>query len=140
MYINSNNDIERRIEEHGVRPSPVRVLVLRALENAGSPMTVQEIEIALQTVDRSSITRAMATFQDAGLVHSISDGTAAVKYEICRASHEHDYSDEHVHFHCELCGRTICLPDISVPKVQLPEGFISKKSNFVITGICADCN
>ena len=140
MYINRNNDIERRIEEHGVRPSPVRVLVLRALESAGSPMTVQEIETVLQTVDRSSITRAMAVFQDAGLVHSISDGTAAVKYEICRASHERDHSDEHVHFHCELCGRTICMPDISVPKVQLPEGFVSKKSNFVITGICADCN
>lgn len=135
-----NEVIERRLEEHGVRPSPVRLLVMRTLDSSKEPLTVLDIERRLDSVDRSSITRTMATFQEAGLIHAISDGTGAAKYELCRDEEHYHHTDEHVHFHCVKCGRTICLNDIPVPNVDLPEGFTALSRNFVITGICDKCN
>lgn len=133
-------EIGHRMQETGVRPSPVRNLVLQTIYNAVGPLTAREIEEKLGTVDRSSISRSLAVFQDAGLVHCISDGTAADKYEFCRESHDDGHSDEHVHFHCEICGRTFCLHDVEIPQVSLPAGFTAKSANFVISGVCNRCN
>lgn len=135
-----NEDIERRLGEHGVRPSPVRMLVMRVLDGSDEPLAVLDIERELESVDRSSITRTMACFQKAGLVHAISDGTGAVKYELCRSHPHHEHTDEHVHFRCVKCGRTVCLTDIPIPHIELPDGYTALNTNFVITGICDKCN
>lgn len=133
------HNLDSRMEHRGIRPTAIRSLILRTLAEASAPMSVQDIEIELDTVDRSSVSRAMASFQKAGLVHLISDGSSTVKYELCRRDHPHSPSDEHVHFRCEICGKTICLPGIPIPEVKLPEGFRSMKSNFVISGVCDKC-
>lgn len=138
---------ETLLEDAGLRPTPVRLLIVRLLDSSPYPLTSGEIEERLETVDRSSVTRTMASFQKSGLVHVISDGTPSLKYELCRDGHEAHtdgrnhavHSDEHVHFHCEVCGRTICLLDTEIPAIKLPKGFEAKKINFVITGICPDC-
>lgn len=131
--------LEHKMQEEGVRPSPVRLLVLGALAESEVPMSTQDIETALDTVDRSSVTRALGLFQKRGLVHAIADGTETVKYEICRGHHTQSHSDEHVHFHCTSCGRTVCLSDTPVPAVELPEGYEARHSNYVITGVCPAC-
>lgn len=133
------DNIEKRMTAHGVRPSPVRNLILRTLDKAVSPISAHDIEEELETVDRSSITRTLSVFLNAGLIHAISDGTAAVKYESCTSDSEHTHTDEHPHFHCEICGRTICLSDSRIPEIELPAGFTALKSNFVISGICDKC-
>lgn len=133
-------EIEKRLTDHGVRPSPVRSLVFEVLLNADAPMSSLDVETALETVDRSSISRSVATFLRAGLLHSIADGTGVVKYEVCRSDNEQSDSDEHVHFRCERCGRTICLTDVPVPEVTLPNGFTARQYNFVVTGVCDKCN
>lgn len=135
----SVDDIEKIFENHGVRPSPVRTLIYRALASAIEPMSVQDMEIALETVDRSSITRAMGTFLKGNLVHAISDGSGTVKYEVCYTHHRDKVSDEHVHFRCEKCNRTLCIHSLPIPEVTLPEGFSMKKATFVISGICDRC-
>lgn len=133
-------EIEHRMKETGVRPSPVRNMVLQTIYKVGHPLTAREIEDSLGTVDRSSISRALAVFQDSGLVHCISDGTAADEYEFCREPHDDSHTDEHVHFHCEICGRTICLHETKIPQVPIPAGFTAKSANFVISGVCNKCN
>lgn len=135
----SAQDIEQIFENHGVRPSPVRTMIYRTLASANRPISVQDMEISLETVDRSSITRAMSTFQKGSLVHAISDGSGTVKYEVCHSDHKEQLSDEHVHFRCEKCNRTLCLHSLPIPEVKLPEGFSMKKATFVISGICNRC-
>jgi Fur family ferric uptake transcriptional regulator len=44
-----------------------------------------------------------------------------------------------VHFYCEHCQRTMCLHDVAIPDVALPEGFTLSSANFVLKGICAEC-
>lgn len=140
------------LEHNGVRPTPARILTVRALDNAGGLMTSLQIEDALQTVDRSSISRTLSLFVRRGLVHTVDDGTGAVKYELCRAPHHahgHDKdgaaalpvndADLHPHFHCVECGRTYCINGVAIPRIALPEGFSPLTASMVIHGVCADC-
>lgn len=128
-----------KMKEHGIRPTAVRIMIGRLLESADHPMSSLDIEMALDTVDRSTITRTLAIFSDNGLIHVIEDGSGAAKFEICSSDHEEESSDMHLHFHCHKCGRTSCLP-IPIPDVEMPSGFLAESANFTITGICSRCN
>lgn len=134
-----NSEIETRLTSSGVRISPVRLLIMRELLKSERPLSAQELEYRLDTVDRSSITRTLSTFLKAHLIHSISDGSGAVRYEACNSTLEDQDTDEHAHFHCSRCGATVCLDSIPVPKVELPEGFKEESASFIITGLCPHC-
>lgn len=127
------------MEQCGIRPTPTRILILRTLANTESLITALDIEETLQTVDRSSISRAMPLFVNAGLVHAVDDGTGAVKYEMCHDLGGGEDTDCHPHFHCIKCQNTVCLDAIAVPAIDIPEGCILTGINYVVHGICADC-
>jgi len=131
----------RRLSDAGIRPSPVRTLIMRALGQSSRPMSSQEIETELETVDRSSISRALALFTEKGVVHCVDDGSGSMKYEVCRSSdcHESD-NDLHPHFHCINCGATFCFDGIRIPSINLPEGFTPVSVNHVVKGICPECS
>lgn len=135
------SDIESRLKDSGLRASPIRILIGRFLERSGAPVSALDIEIALETVDRSSISRTLNSFAAAGLVHLIEDGSGSTKYEYCRHSDDLlEHSDLHPHFHCTGCGRTICLSEETVPAVTLPEGYQVSSVNYVIKGLCDACS
>ena len=133
------NDIVALLEEHNVRPTANRIIVAGALAKAGMPMSLAELETEIDSIDKSNIFRALVSFKDNHLVHAIEDGSNGVRYELCK-SHDH-YHDEdlHVHFHCEICGKTFCFEDIPVPKVDVPEGYQPISTNYIIKGICPSC-
>ncbi len=144
INIMETDRLEEMMKEAGVRISPVRTLIARAIAEADRPVSGLEIECALATVDRSSITRALSLFVSTGLVHTIEDGSGSVKYELCSSPHSHNDSegdpDLHPHFHCLVCGRTFCLHDQSIPVLPLPPGFTARSANLVIKGRCAACS
>lgn len=135
-------ELETRMQTAGVRPSPVRVLILRTLIHSVSPMSSQEIESALETVDRSSISRTLALFADRGLVHTVDDGSGSIKYEACRSAEHCHYTDNdlHPHFHCTSCGATFCFSSMHIPEIELPDGFSPVSINYVVKGLCPDCS
>ncbi len=137
----SNAEIKSTMEYHGVKPSPVRILVAKALSQASNPLSGLDLECMLATVDRSSITRALSLFVSSGMVHTIEDGSGSVKYELCHKSHfaDDEDTDLHPHFYCMVCGRTFCLADQAIQHVMLPPGFTPLTANLVVKGICASC-
>lgn len=139
---NDNHDVmneEERMAHAGVRPTAMRLLIYRMLERANNPLSSLDLEIALETVDRSTISRTLATFLENNLIHAIDDGSGSVKYEVCRSPHHHhSINDLHVHFHCTYCDKTFCLP-MNVPMVELPGGFVADSVNYVISGKCDKC-
>ena len=108
------------------------------MSKSDGPLSSLDMETALETADRSTISRTLATFLEHDLIHAIDDGSGSVKYEVCPSSHHHSVDDLHVHFHCSECGKTFCLPD-PVPHVALPDGFIMENINYVVTGKCNKC-
>ena len=127
------------LEQHGVKPTANRIVVVKALAAAGRPMSLTELEYNILTIDKSGIFRALTLFRGHHLVHVIEDGGDGVRYELCH-SHATDVDDDlHVHFYCERCRRTFCLEQVAVPAVPLPPGFTMTSVNYMVKGICPDC-
>ena len=129
-----------RMSNSGVRPTAVRLLIYRFMKSSVNPVSSLDIEAALETVDRSTISRALTVFLENDIIHSIDDGSGLLKYEVCRGEHDHSIHDMHVHFRCTKCGKTVCLPSTAIPEVTLPEGFVAANANYVISGLCDKCS
>lgn len=132
-------DVTEVLKEGGVNPTPVRILVYKCLRDSLVPLSLTEMETRLESVDKSTISRTLSVFREQNLVYSFNDGSGSVKYELTHPLEEEGENDLHVHFRCEKCGVTVCLSSIKIPEVKLPEGFIKKEANYVITGICDKC-
>lgn len=128
------------LNQHGIKPTSNRILVVKALAAAEYPSSLSDLESSLVSVDKSGIFRALTLFRDHHLVHSIEDGDGGVKYELCLSCHEDEDDDMHVHFYCEQCHKLYCLYDTPIPHIPLPLGFSSDNANFVVKGICGECN
>ena len=103
-----------------IRPTAIRVLVLRTLLEMKQAMSVSDLEAQLDTVDKSTIFRTLTLFLSHHLIHGVDDGSG-------------------MHFCCECCHKTFCVKSIHIPSVQLPPGFIQTGANYVIKGLCAAC-
>jgi len=91
-------------------------------------------------IDRVTVYRTLQTFSDRGIIHRIPTGDNSVMYALCRHECEKGYhKDDHVHFICDNCEKTICLDAVTVPKVRLPKGFKPSQSSMVVSGICSNC-
>ena len=114
--------MEKMLIEHGIKPTANRLLVLKALADSHRPVTMSELEDAIDSIDKSGIFRTLTLFKEHHLLHQIDDGCEGVRYELCHAHGDVD-DDRHVHFHCEVCHRTFCLEELPIPTVKYPDGF-----------------
>lgn len=137
---------ESKLARRGIRPTAGRLLVLRALTEAGCALSLADCEARLPTMERSTVFRALSAFAEHHLVHHVDDGTGQTKYALCPdtcscgEAAADDPRDLHVHFVCERCRRTLCLSDVPVPVPDLPEGFVMHTAGYVLHGVCADCS
>jgi len=134
------SEIEKRLEVEGVRLTPNRKLVLRALNASDTPKSLTELETELETVDKSSISRVLTLLMGHGVLHSVEDGRGIVRYELCREEHHNGPGDMHAHFYCEECGRLYCFHTAPVPMIDMPEGFVVGSVNYMLKGKCARCS
>lgn len=90
--------------------------------------------------DRVTVYRTLQTFVDKGIIHQIPTTDNSVLYALCKHNcaqgHHHD---NHVHFICDKCDKTICLDDVTVPAVKLPEDFEPLHAAMIVSGICREC-
>lgn len=127
------------LEEHHIKPTANRIVVVKVLESSMQPQSLAELERKICTIDKSNIFRALNLFREHHLIHAIEGNSDGTRYELCHShSHEHD-DDQHPHFYCEQCQQTYCLDYAEVPEVRLPEGFEATSSNLMIKGICPHC-
>ena len=93
-----------------------------------------------ESFDRVTVYRTLQTFVEKGIIHLIPTTDNSIKYALCKndcaPGHHHD---NHVHFICDECSKTICLDDVNIPVVKLPKGFIPQHSEMVVTGVCGEC-
>ena len=93
-----------------------------------------------ESFDRVTVYRTLQTFVEKGIIHLIPTTDNSIKYALCKndcaRGHHHD---NHVHFICRECEKTICLDDVSIPVVKLPNGFTPTRSEMVVTGTCGEC-
>lgn len=111
----------------------------KTLADSGKALSLTDLEQRFEKVERSTIFRALKTFEENIIVHAIDDGTGSVKYAVCDNDCTCSIHDLHVHFLCQRCGRTRCMKELPIPKITLPEGFTYETSQFIINGVCPTC-
>lgn len=136
----NTTDIENILGEKGLRPTANRISVWRALSQATSPVNISDLEVLLDPMDKASIFRVLTLFVKNDVVHSFEDGSGTTKYELCHGRHNHSIDDMHAHFHCEICGETICIDGVAIPRIELPEGFVPQSVNYTVKGVCNKCS
>lgn len=135
-----NEECETLLAAHAVKPTANRIVVLKALATAERPMSLSELEYEILSIDKSGVFRALILFREHHLVHVIEDGGDGVRYELCHSHDDHlEDDDQHVHFYCEQCQRTFCLPATPIPAVSLPDGYHMSSINYMVKGTCPEC-
>ncbi|MDD2438397.1 MAG: transcriptional repressor [Massilibacteroides sp.] len=132
--------LEKRLEERDIKPTSVRLLILKEMLSHKEAFSLGSLEDALDTVDKSTLSRTITLFHNKRLIHSIDDGSGSMKYSVCSSDCTCSLQDLHVHFSCRRCGNTFCMENLSIPPVQLPKGFLLESMNFVLKGLCDSCS
>ena len=129
-----------KLAHREIKPTASRLLILQSMMRGNEAVSLPDLERYLPTIDKSTISRTLSLFLLRGLVHTIDDGSGAMKYAVCDDNCKCVPKDEHTHFFCTECQRTYCLKHIAAPTVELPSGFVLRNINYVIKGLCPECN
>lgn len=117
-----------------------RKKILTLFLTAPDALTHGDIEKkAGEKFDRVTVYRTLQTFVEKGIVHTIPTSDNSIRYALCKDCTEGHHHDDHVHFICSNCGKTICLDDVVSPNIQLPEGYAADNVQVVINGTCKAC-
>lgn len=135
----NNNDLEQLLQDHGIKATANRLIILKALMNSSRPITMQDLTDEIESIDKSNVFRTLSTFREHGLVHVIEACDEGVMYELCRSDSNGPHNDIHPHFHCVVCHKVFCLKGVTVPKLNYPEGFEILEGSFLVNGICPEC-
>lgn len=131
--------LEQKLENRNIKPTAMRLLVLRQLVESGSAISLKDLESKFEKADKATLYRTLKTFEENKLIHGIEDGTGSVKYALCEEGCECAPQDQHIHFHCVQCGETYCLTQSKIPQTQIPIGFNASSASMVYKGTCANC-
>jgi Fur family ferric uptake transcriptional regulator len=134
-------EIEKRLNDNGVRPTAMRILIYKYIAEKEVAVALTDIENAFAKADRTTLYRTLKTFEEKGIVHQIDDGTHISKFALCEPGCNCELEqDLHLHFHCTNCDETVCLTEQKIPHINLPDGYVAEDANLVLKGICEKCS
>lgn len=129
------------LKEHALSVTEGRLRILELFLRAGGALSHADIEKAGDSpFDRVTVYRTLQSFVEKGLLHPIPTSDNTVRYALCNDTcTETNHQDDHVHFVCNHCGKTVCLDHIAVPSVHLPQGFTPRQVQVIVNGVCDAC-
>lgn len=133
---------EEILRQHELKATPQRVAVLSAFLKKDKVLSLAELNKSLgKAFDRITLYRTLNSFEENGLIHKIPDNSGNASYALCKHdSVHHTHDDNHVHFKCSSCDLTVCLEEVEIPPIRVPQKYKPEKFSFLIEGICEDCN
>src|SRR5690554_2972735 len=134
------SELEQKLKKRAIHPTAMRLLVLKKLQSSEHALDLNELESSFDQADKTTLYRTLKKFEKNKLVHSIDDGSGAVKYAVCDENCECLPEQAHLHFHCIHCGSTFCMKEIGLPQVSLPKNFKPQELSLVVKGICDRCS
>lgn len=117
-----------------------RITLLKTLSEAELPLSEKEIEKQMRMqFNRTTIYRNLNSLSEKGIIQRIVSDDC-IKYKLNTSIINNHSEPDHIHFKCKGCNRVYCLEDLKVKDYPLPEGFNKIENQFLIVGICKDCN
>lgn len=130
---------ELEFRERGLRATPQRQFVMQAIEeyeHATAEQILAHVRQRADSIVMSTVTRALESLQDAGLVARAYLTNGTPMYFI---------ADErmHVHLVCDICSQVTCIgagpaTELAV-RVDAEHGFDVKVGHLTVHGVCSRC-
>ncbi len=136
-----DTQINDKLKHHKLRSTDMRRKVLALfLKERGRALSNKDLEQHLDDFDRITLYRTIKSFEEKGIIHQAKDGSGVSKYAMCD-SHcsTHHHRDDHAHFHCTSCDKTLCLEHPVDQNLNVPDGFKTEMTYIMVEGTCADC-
>lgn len=134
-----SENVEILLQARDIKPTAMRMLILKHMLVFSRAFKLSDLEAVMETVDKSTIFRTITLFHEKQLIHSIDDGSGAIKYSVCSSNCNCSISDTHAHFYCLHCYKTFCLDKVAVPDLKIPDNLVPISINLVIKGFCEEC-
>ena len=137
----AKRDFNELLKSNGLKITPHRLRVLDTITHKHAAISQPDLEKILgKHVDRVTLYRILASFEEKGIVHKIFDLNGTATYAICSdgcsESHHHD---QHVHFICSICNSVFCLEETTAPRISLPPNFTLHALAINAVGLCENC-
>lgn len=130
---------EESLTHAGIRVTAVRMLIWQQIRHRTEGIfSLADLEEQMPTVDRSTLFRTLTLLSNSHLLHNVDDGSGSQKYCLCH----HDDTrtcQGHAHLSCRVCHQTICLTDVKIPQLPIPDGFEVEETEYIVKGICSSC-
>jgi Fur family transcriptional regulator, ferric uptake regulator len=122
-----------------LRLTEPRAAILSVLLETGAPLTQEQIAERIGTAapNKTTIYRTLMSLVEKGLVHKAYLEERTWHFELAHHCGKHQC---HPHFTCSACQQTQCLPEVSMPLIQLPEGYVMQRQQVRIEGVCSNCH
>ena len=130
-----------QLKRHGLRMTPQREIILRALHDGPGYASAEEIlarvhEIS-SAVDVSTVYRTLDLLRDFGLVATVDAADGQTRYDLLGLSRPH------LHLVCQSCGGIYVVPmtdaDPLLAGLLAQHGFEASLDDVTIPGLCAAC-
>lgn len=133
--------VEEILKKNNLSVTGSRQKIMQLFLKANGALAHADIEKKTgENFDRVTVYRTLQSFVEKGIIHLIPTKDNSIKYALCKDDcQEGHHHDNHVHFICDECSKTICLDDVTVPQVKLPKGFTPQHAEMVVNGICGEC-
>ncbi len=141
-----NNDIsdlrvEETLEHAGISRTPQRLAVLKVLQSASQPLSVNLIRGKLRVktrINKVTVYRTVSLFKRKGIVRDVSITGGAVYFEMATSDHP-----AHPHFSCKNCGMLNCMTPLTLSQArQLTDARDDWRIDHIeinISGLCNNC-
>lgn len=132
--------IKDLLKSHQLRSTSIRKRVLALFLETKYAIGKSNIEQAVEEIDRITLYRTLRTFEQKGIIHEVIDGSGKMKYAIgSHECNEHLKHNNHAHFHCVECEKTICMQDVHLPELKIPVDFKVESTQVLLSGKCSEC-
>ena len=134
-----SDDLATRLREQGLRLTPQRQLILRAVEelrHATPDEVLAHVRSQVSSVNASTVYRTLEVLEELGLVRHTHLSDRAPTYHSAR-------EPEHFHLVCRNCQRVRSVePDVAtalVATLRTEHGFAVDLGHLAIFGNCVNC-
>jgi Fur family ferric uptake transcriptional regulator len=134
-----SGDPAKTLREHGVQVTAQRLAVLRTV--SGRPHctaddVAEDVRVQIGTISRQAVYDALSMLAEKGIIRRIQPAGSPARYE-------DRVGDNHHHFICRTCGKTV---DVDCAVGAAPcltaanqSGFVIDEAEVIYWGTCLEC-
>jgi Fe2+ or Zn2+ uptake regulation protein len=135
----TDQELKQTLRERGLRVTPQRILIHRALSGLGRHATADEVlarvEPQLPNASLPTVYATLELLEELGIAHRIAAGTGATLWD--------PRSEPHHHLVCRSCGRVddldVKLDTGAAFRAARRRGFRPDDSELIVSGLCERC-